>query len=215
MSTITPQQQQAIADLLTTMTLPSGLGSEESACSIAAINLALSGQLTDDIPACMSLVIGRWIIGVQDGMPSTMRNSAEWKRLLPLAAGTGRDHEEERLQLILAWMWETVLPIVQPIADRDGFGAEWRTMLRDRTPAAAKAAAAAATTYAAVNVTDAAAAARAAPSAAAATYSAYAAAADAARAAPSAAAARAATASVWQQLDPCGLLMKLITLRPA
>ena len=216
MSTLTPQQQQAIADLLTTMTLPSGLGSEESACSIAAINLALSGQLTDDIPACMSLVIGRWIIGVQDGMPADMRNSAEWKRLLPLAAGTGRDHEEERLQLILAWMWETTLPIVQPIADRDGFGAEWRTMLRDRTPAAAKAAAAAATTYAAVNVTDAA--------AAAATYSAYAAAyaatyadaADAARAALSAAAAaRAATASVWQQLDPCGLLQRLITLRPA
>jgi hypothetical protein len=106
MSTITKDQQQAIAAFLATHELPAGLGSQEAACSIAAINLALTGELTDRIPDCMSKVIGEWIIRVQDSMPSTMRNSDEWKRLLPLAAGTGREHESERLKLILAWMWE-------------------------------------------------------------------------------------------------------------
>jgi len=201
MSTITTEQQQAITNLLATMTLPAGLGTKKNACSIAAINLALSGQLTDDIPACMSPVIGRWVIGVQDAMPADMRNSAEWKRLLPLAAGTGRYHEEARLQLVLQWMWEVALPIIQPMADERGFGAEWRTMLRERTPSAA-------------------AAAYAADVAANAAYSAAAAAA-AARAAAAAAAAHSAAAAavyvayaadeVWRQLDPCGLLQRLIT----
>ena len=135
-ATITPQQQQAISDLLATMELPVGLGTPEGACSIAAINLALTGELTDRIPDCMSMVIGRWIIRVQDAIPSQMRNSAEWKSLLPLAAGTGRDHEQERLQIILEWLWGTVLPSVQSIADHNGFGVEWRTMICDRTPEA-------------------------------------------------------------------------------
>jgi len=139
MTTITAKQQQAIADLLATMTLPAGLGTEESACSIAAINLALSGQLTDVIPLCMSAVIGKWIIGVQDEMPAEMRNSAEWKRLLPLAAGTGRQHERKRMEIIMNWMWSTVLPTLQPIADRDGFGKQWRMMLQQRTTEAAAA----------------------------------------------------------------------------
>jgi hypothetical protein len=143
-STITPEQQKAIADLLQTMTLPAGLGTEQDACSIAAINLALTGELTDHIPDCMSPVTGRWIISVQDKMPDDLRNSAEWKSLLPLAAGTGRNHEGERLQTILKWIWETALPLVLPVADSHGFGAEWRTMLRNRTTEAADAADAAA-----------------------------------------------------------------------
>ena len=72
MSTITTEQQQAIASLVASMTLTQGVGTKESACSIAAINLALSGELTDRIPVCMSVVIGKWIIGVQDEMPSNM-----------------------------------------------------------------------------------------------------------------------------------------------
>src|SRR5690606_14402171 len=97
-----------------------GLGSRERACSIAAINLALSGDLTDDIPECMSPTIGRWIIQVQDTMPAEIRNSAEWRGLLPLAAGTGREHEEERRAVILDWMWGTVLPSLQGLADERG-----------------------------------------------------------------------------------------------
>lgn len=105
MSTLTAVEQQKIADRLATHDLSSGLGDELTACSIASINLALTGRLTDEIPACMSPVIGKWIIGVQDVMPFAMRNSTEWKRLLPLAAGTGRGSESARLSIILEWMW--------------------------------------------------------------------------------------------------------------
>jgi len=196
MTTITTEQQQAIATMLASMTLPRGIGTAENACSIAAINLALTGKLTEKIPSCMSEVIGRWIIRVQDSMPNEMRNSAEWKQLLPLAAGTGRQHEKERLEIILDWMWGTVLPTLQPIADEKGFGEEWRMMLQERTAYAAKAV-------------------RAAAYAAYAASAAYANAADAAYAnadstASAVYAASAASAAIWQQFNPCGLLQKLI-----
>ena len=144
MSTITEAQQKAITDLLVDMTLPAGLGTEMNACSIAAINLALSGRLTDDVPDCMSDVVGRWIIGVQDAMPAEMRNSARWKDLLPRAAGTGKMHEAARLAIILDWMWSDVLPSLQPIANSGGFGAAWKLVMTEKTAEAAWAANAAA-----------------------------------------------------------------------
>lgn len=193
MSTITVEQEQAILEWVQTHHIPSGLGVNDEACSIASINLVLTGRLTDEIPECMSEIIGRWIIGVQDAMPDAMRNSDEWKSLLPLAAGTGRDHEAERLALIMDWMWEVVLPASQPIADARGFGAEWRAMTTERTEAAA----------AVVAAWSAAAAARAAAwSARAAAWSA----AEAARA--EAEAARAEEA--WDDFAPCALLRRLV-----
>jgi hypothetical protein len=144
MSTITNEQQASIASKLATMQLPSGLGDEQSACSIAAINLALSGRLTAEIPDCMSDVIGRWIIVAQDAMPGALRNSARWKSLLPLAAGTGREREQERLKIILDWMWGTVLPSLQSLADQQGFGQQWQQMTAERTAESASAASVAA-----------------------------------------------------------------------
>lgn len=230
-STISPQQQQAISALLATVNLSEGLGATEEPCSIAAINLALTGRFTDEIPPCMSQVVGEWIIGIQDGMPSDMRNSAEWKRLLPLAAGTGRDREQERQQIIVEWMWAVALPIVQPIADRLRFGAEWRRMLEQQTAttaAAARAAARAApgeaaraaarsasatlaSTWAATTAT------KTASSADAAAFSPFAAkpaALAASWAAASWAADRSAAANSWWQMDPCALLRCLIDLPP-
>jgi hypothetical protein len=187
MSTITQEQQEAIKQFVFTHHLPSGLGNKEEACSIAAINLALSGELTDMIPNCMSPVIGRWIIGVQDSMPDAMRNSDEWRGLLPLAAGTGREHEARRSEILLNWMWDVVLPELQPIADRGGYGIKWKAMTTEKTAAAARYAADAAAADA--DAADADAAAAAADAADAARYAAarYAAAADAAAAAAAAA----------------------------
>jgi hypothetical protein len=204
MSEITDSQQKAIADILVGMTLPSGLGNEHSACSIAAINLALSGQLTDDVPDCMSDVIGRWVIGVQDAMPDEMRNSARWKELLPRAAGTGKAHEKERLQIILDWMWVDALPTYQPLADSAGFGVEWLNMTTERTYMAASAARARAAALAAAR-----AATSAASAAAWATWATEAAAARAASAAVAGVAAGVA-AGAWNRVDPCGLLQKLV-----
>ena len=219
---ITTEQQEAIAAYLEGMTLPSGLGTKESACSIAAINLALTGILTDRVPDCMSEVIGNWIIPIQDAMPSGIRNSRRWKSLLPLAAGTGRDMERERLELVTAWLWGMVLPTLQPLAAENGFGAEWLAMTTHRTVAAARVAEATAMAEA----KDAAAMAHAAE-ADAAEWAALAAgaAADAADAAAMTAwaewaaaetvraaahAARALGADAWNTFDPCDLLEQLI-----
>jgi hypothetical protein len=237
MSTITTEQQASIASKLASMHLPSGLGDEHSACSIAAINLALYGKLTDEIPDCMSEVIGQWIIVVQDAMPGEMRNSARWKSLLPLAAGTGRGQEQERLDIILDWIWGTVLPSLQPLADQQGFGKQWQQMTTERTAKSADAtawatlgwatwaraaeAAARAAARAAAEVAAAEAAAEvAATAAAAATAVARAAAEAAAEVAWAAAEAAAevawATAAVeaeaWANFDPCGLLERLIKI---
>ena len=224
---------QKIADFLATHRLASGLGTAEEPCSIAAINLALSGRLTDDIPACMSTVIGKWIIGVQDRMPDGLRNSPTWKALLPLAAGTGRDPalEQRRAALLLDWLWDDVLPQLQPLADANGFGNEWGAMLADQTATAAAAAEAArgAAADSADSAADSAAwaaawaaewAARAAARAAAAEWAAaeWAAAAERAAAArasaaaadSAAAAATAATDDFWCRADPVDMLRRLV-----
>ena len=86
--------------------LPVGVGKMHlGACSVASIQLALTGRLTAVVPKCMSEVIGRWMISTQDKMPDEVRNSAEWRDLLPLAAGTGRDElrEMERAQILREW----------------------------------------------------------------------------------------------------------------
>jgi hypothetical protein len=195
--TITIAQQKAIADYVNTHQLPVGLGKAESACSIAAINLALTGELTDSIPPCMSLVVGEWIIKIQDVIPAEMRNSAEWKQLLPFAAGTGYEHERERIALIMNWMWEVVLPTLQPIADEYGYGDKWKTMCERKDYISAYAAAAASDSSAADAAryaADASSASAAARFAAAVAASAVADAAD----------------NIWQSFNPCGLLRKLI-----
>jgi primosomal protein N' len=224
--TLTVEQQTAIADLVNQMHLPAGMGDEDDACSIAAINLALTGELTDNIPDCMSTAIGCWIVVAQDAMPDAMRNSKEWKTLLPFAAGTGREHESERLALIMDWMWGTVLPTLQPLADENGFGGKWTAMCREKTEAAAWAAAWAAWAAKAAQAAWAAKAAQAAEVARAAKAAEVAraakAAAEVAQAAETAtwaavwaAAARpeaAARAAVWGLFDPCGLLARLIAV---
>jgi hypothetical protein len=141
-STLTHEEEQQIVEWLADHpTLTQGVGTEEAACSVAAWNLALTGTLTDKIPDCASEVIGRWIIGVQDSCPPEhCRRDTEWLRLLPLAAGTGRAHEAERLAIVLDWMLGTVLPSVQRVADKNEFGEQWRVICTVRTHAAGNAA---------------------------------------------------------------------------
>ncbi len=133
----TPEAAARLRDYLARpgYTIPVGLGTEDAACSIAAINLALSGVMTDDIPECMSLVIGVWVRTIQDMMPEAIRNSPKWIELLPLAAGTGReqDYEHKRLDMVLDWMWGTVLPQSQLAANQEGCGRQWKSMCAGRT----------------------------------------------------------------------------------
>jgi hypothetical protein len=232
--TFTQEHKAKLEEYLATHILPSGLGTKESACSIAAINLAISGRLTDRIPDCMSDVLGKATIRLQDAMPEEMRNSERYKALLPDMAGTGREHEQERLAIIMDWMWSVVLPQLQHIADKHGFGDAWQTMCNLKTSDAAYAAYAAAraaaddaddAAYAAARAAAGAAGAAADADAAAAADAAYAAAraaagaaADAADAADyaSLAAADAADAAggadFWETVDPVGVLERMTYL---
>ena len=133
-------QSQKIASLLSTVTLGHGVGTTACPCTMAAINLAIDGRLTDKIPECVSPVIGNWVIIIQDAMPLDRLNGARWRALVPAIAGTGREHDGERVAIIMDWMWGIALPQLQPVADAGGFGSEWRTMCADRTEAAARAA---------------------------------------------------------------------------
>jgi hypothetical protein len=110
----------------------------------------------------MSDVLGTAAVVLQDAMPSEMRNSLRYKTLLPDMAGTGREHEQERLAILINWMWSVVLPQLQPLANQHGFGSEWQTMCQLKTAASARAAALAASAradyddvaYAAVRAAD-------------------------------------------------------------
>jgi hypothetical protein len=193
---------------LATHTLPKGLGDTESACTLAAINLAMSGELTDDIPDCMSAVLGKAAIDLQDAMPNEMRNSQRYKSIIPDMPGTGRALEQERLSIMLDWMWSVVLPQIQPIADNGGFGVEWRLMCHDRTADAAARAADAA--RAAARAADARAYAAAYAAVDAAAH--YAASYDARAYAADARAYAAARADFWTTIDPIGVLERMTYL---
>ena len=118
--------------------IPRGIGTEEAACSLGAINIALYGYLAENVPVSMSPLVARWIVGVQDAIPGHMRNSREWKDLLPLAAVTGREHEQERWGIVADWIWGTVLPAAQDHADICGVGPVWQLLCEKRTTEGAK-----------------------------------------------------------------------------
>ena len=84
-------------------------------------------------------------LAVQNAMPNSMRNSVRWRKALSFVEqgqvfGTKRIHEQERYAIIVDWMWGTVLPRLQLMADSNGFGPEWRRMTTERTAKAARAA---------------------------------------------------------------------------
>ena len=219
-STLTQAEEAKIVEWLTEHpTLTEGVGTKEAACSVAAWNLALTGTLTDEIPDCASEVIGKWIIAVQDSCPPEHgRGHPEWLRLLPLAAGTGRAHEAERVAIVLDWMWGTVLPSLQAMADKNEFGKQWRVMCEVRTHAVANAAAHAAhASGAAMRAVTAASAAGTAAFHAASAASAANAAANAAYAAEAAgnAAGYAAYKDAWATFAPIEVLRKLIAVTDA
>jgi hypothetical protein len=134
----TKEDREKVSRFLSTVNLSEGVGFVETPCSIAAINLALTGNLTDDCPPCMSPIIYRFIIEVQDAAGYEMRNSREWKALLPWAAGSldEEEIERERLSMMRDWMWDSVLPKLKPAED---FKDAWATMLQGRSREAAKA----------------------------------------------------------------------------
>ena len=113
--------------------IPRGTGSREAASSMAAIYMALTGELANRPPKCMSYVIGRSIQLLQDEVPQQLRNHATWRNLLLLAARTDSGRESERLDILVRWVWETVLPTLDPVADKYDIGKSWRRAIVRRS----------------------------------------------------------------------------------
>jgi hypothetical protein len=214
---------ETIAAQLARIELVHGVGRDkEHACTIAALNIALHGKLTDTRDACMSRVVHLWVIRVQDKMPVAMMQPGDehgdrWRAAAPYIAGsaTTTEREKERVQLILDWMWNCLSHNFEKWVPKAAHDA-WRTMLKDRNATSARAARTAVRAYA-----DDAAYAAAGDAAAgdAAAYAgdaaAYAAADDAADAAGAYAYAYAYAWSksldeVWRAADPARLLSELV-----
>ncbi len=149
----TADQRRRIAERLAGIEhLSIGVGTEKSPCSIAAINLALSGRLTDDVPECASPARCAFVIRLQDRLPAAIRDSAEWRAALPLLAGT-RGMSEDLRPILIPWLWERLADPAVIAAVPERALPAWRAMLAAPGDAkladAAAAYAAAATAYAA------------------------------------------------------------------
>lgn len=131
------KDQQKIARHVKDLDICHGVGDKESHCTMAAINYALTGIVTDDIPDCTSEVIGTWVVELQDQTPITLINSDKWKNLVPLIYGSGRDHEQQRIDILIQWMWESVLPQLLPLTKKVALGSDWQYMLSEQTSVAA------------------------------------------------------------------------------
>lgn len=135
----TKQDREQVARFVSSVTLSQGVGTRTSPCSIAAINLALTGELSDDRPPCMSPVIYRFAVEAQDNASPAMRNSRKWKALLPWAAGSLDEDEAEleRLEIVRGWLWGVVLPTVTVEMIPVPLRSPWATMMRGRNEEAA------------------------------------------------------------------------------
>lgn len=139
-SRLTPTQKQSLYDLLLNTDL-----SEQSnpnawpqpVSLLETINVALTGENEDEIPFSMSQVVGRWIGFSQHLIPGKIQNTKKWKKLLVQAVGTNNNLECQRLQVLMDWMWEDILPLGQIAADKGGFGDHWHTLLALKSQRAA------------------------------------------------------------------------------
>ena len=123
-----------------------GLGSAGHACTVGAINLAVTGKVREDCPDCMCPVLHAFVIPLQDAMPEDLLNSQRWRDIAYRLAGSKADEATEvaRMHMLTGWMWGTALPQLKPIADKNGFGPQWQRMLKERSEDAARKAALAA-----------------------------------------------------------------------
>lgn len=107
--------------------------------SMATINLSLTSQITDEVPASMSEIIAIWLMGADSASPPAILRSTRWNGLLLLAANSGRALEEERAAIVMDWVW-SMLKSLQPLAVQGGFGTQWLSMTTNRTEKSAWAA---------------------------------------------------------------------------
>ena len=88
------QLQSQVATFVTAATLGQGLNDSQTPCTIAAINLTLTGRFTDNCPECMSPELCDFVVILQDSLSHECRNSPEWKSVIPLLLNTKDQNAE-------------------------------------------------------------------------------------------------------------------------
>ena len=91
------------------------------------------GTVGDAVPRPMSAVIGRFVLETRWSIPDDLRHTTKWRKCLLAAVTTGRNHEPQRLSMLLDRLWIAALPLCQPVADRWGCSGYWREMDSRRT----------------------------------------------------------------------------------
>lgn len=89
-----------------------------------------------DVPmhGSMSPVMWAFAREAQRLMPEELAASPAWARAVSGVIGSlSPDDEQKRTNLVVEWLWVTVMPRVQPHADRHGFGPSWSLMTEQRT----------------------------------------------------------------------------------
>ena len=166
------------------------------------------------LPAGASEILSRWVIRIEEDLPTEMRTSERWTSAKDRITDRGRAPQDEaaRLSLIMNWMWNSVLPLCQEAADQTGYGDLWRRMCQQKTKHSAEDTSFQIRTSTSTNTK----AAASAASSAALTVADR----DRGKAAERAAAVPRDTLvaaidfhpDIWEQMDPIGLLESLITV---
>lgn len=125
-----------------TIHLGMGVGTlDDERCTMAAINLVLTGVLDDGGHPCVSEAIRYWVIRIQDVIPDWIRNGVAWRTAAVGIAGSAAppDVELARVQMLLTWMWDRLADPAVLAGVPVGIRPAWDVMLRERTAAAATA----------------------------------------------------------------------------
>lgn len=94
--------------------LSEGQGSGDRLCSIAALNMAVTGRLSDARPTCVARSLYDWVIAVQDAMPEAIRQSPAWAEQLPRLIGSAYPSgvyvvaEHRRIRACHDFMWQAL-----------------------------------------------------------------------------------------------------------
>lgn len=76
--------------------------------------------------------LAHWLLTVEVGMPNKIQDKV-WQSQRRTALALGVKHNLQVQNYINAWVWNVVVPTLQPLANLDDNGDEWRKMLKLRS----------------------------------------------------------------------------------
>jgi len=132
--TLTSRDRQPTTDMATAAHSPCMDNADTDTGSL--MNRITFDPADIDAPMHGSMSPALWAFArkAQQFMPEELSATPAWAHAVSGVVGrSSPDDEQKRTSLVVEWMWATVLPLVQPHADRQGFGSSWSLMTERRT----------------------------------------------------------------------------------